>query len=101
MKLNKIAHSRSGDKGDYSLVTAIVYDQKDYEIIREKLTVALVKKKYGDLVEGTITRFECPNLGMLIFQMERALGGGVTRSLRHDGHGKNMSNAMMDIDLPD
>jgi len=101
MKLHNIAHSRSGDKGDISLVTAIVYDQKDYDFLRERLTIEVVKKKYGNLVEGQITRYECENLGMLIFEMERALGGGVTRSLRHDGHGKNMSNAMMDIELGD
>jgi hypothetical protein len=101
MKVHQIAHCRSGDKGDYSLVSVIVYDQKDYEKVRIELTVDLVRNKYGQLVQGKITRYELPKTGCFIFEMAHALGGGVTRSLRHDGHGKTMSYAMLDIDLPD
>jgi hypothetical protein len=33
--------------------------------------------------------------------MSGALGGGVTRSLALDPHGKSLSTALLDIDLPD
>ena len=99
MKVHKIAHCRSGDKGDFSLVSVIVYDMKDYQRILKHLTVDKVKKQYGDRVQGRIVRHEMPKIGACIFEMEHALGGGVVRTLRHDGHGKNVSYAMMEIEL--
>jgi hypothetical protein len=101
MKVHEIAHCRTGDKGDYSIVTAIVYDRKNYSFLKERLTAQKVKYLYRELAEGNVTRYECENTGMLIFEMERALGGGVTRSLRHDGHGKNLSNALMEFEMGD
>jgi hypothetical protein len=101
MKVHDIAHCRSGDKGDYSLVSVIVYDMKNYEKILKHLTVDKVKKQYGDRVQGKIVRHEMPKTGICIFEMEHALGGGVVRTLRHDGHGKNVSYAMLEIELPD
>ncbi len=100
MKVHEIAHCRSGDKGDYSLVSVIVYDMKDYDTVKNHLTVDLVKQQYGDRVQGAITRHELPKVGTFIFEMEHALGGGVVRTLRHDGHGKNVSFAMGEIELP-
>ena len=41
MKLLEIAHSRTGDKGDISNISVIAYDMKDYEFIKEKVTVEL------------------------------------------------------------
>jgi hypothetical protein len=35
------------------------------------------------------------------FVMEGALGGGVTRSLALDAHGKCLSSALLDLEIPD
>ena len=99
MKVHEIAHCRSGDKGDFSILAAIVYDRKNYSLLKERLTAQKVKTFFNELVAGNVTRYECENVGMLIFEMEHALGGGITRSLRHDGHGKNMSSALMEVEL--
>ncbi len=40
-------------------------------------------------------------LGALNFVMKDALGGGVTRSLSLDAHGKGLSSALLDLDLPE
>ena len=45
-------------------------------------------------------RYELPNLRALNFVIENALGGGVTRSLRQDMHGKSLSSLMLTIELP-
>ena len=37
----------------------------------------------------------------LNFVLEDALGGGVTRSLALDAHGKSLSSLMLNLDLPD
>lgn len=101
MKLREIAHSRTGDKGDYSVISVIAYDQKDYAKIEKELTPEVVAEKFKGIVKGKIVRYKVPNLGGLIFNMEHALGGGVTRSLALDAHGKCLCYVMLDVDLPD
>lgn len=79
MKLLEIAHSRTGDKGDISNISVIAYDMKDYEFIKEKVTVELVAKVFAGYCRGTVTRYELPKIGALNFVLTKTLGGGVTR----------------------
>ena len=65
MKLLEIAHSRTGDKGDISNISVIAYDMKDYEFIKEKVTVELVAKVFAGYCRGTVTRYELPKIGAL------------------------------------
>ena len=99
MKLWEIAHSRTGDKGNISNVSLIAYDIKNYELIKEKVTPDVVKEWFKDIVKGEVKRFELPQLGALNFVMYDALGGGVTRSLALDKHGKSLSSYLLDIDI--
>ena len=99
MKLREIAHSRTGDKGNISNISVIAYDAKDYDLLREQVTAERVKAHFAGVVEGSVVRYELPNLGALNFVMDQALGGGVTRSLALDAHGKSLSSALLDLDL--
>jgi len=99
MKLWEIAHSRTGDKGNISNVSLIVYDEKDYEYVKEKITEAAVKEHFKHIVKGEVKRYELPNAKALNFVMYDALGGGVTRSLAMDKHGKSLSSYLLDMDI--
>lgn len=99
MKLREIAHSRTGDKGDISNISVIAYKMEDYERIKQQLTSDKVKEWFSNIVQGEVVRYELPNLGALNFVMYRALGGGVTRSLSIDMHGKSLSSALLGIDI--
>lgn len=99
MKLLDIAHSRTGDKGNISNISLIVYDEKDYPLIKEKVTAEKVKEYFSDIVKGEIIRYELDNLRALNFVMYDALGGGVTRSLAIDKHGKSLSSALLEMEL--
>lgn len=99
MKLWEIAHSRTGDKGNISNVSLIAYDIKNYELIKEKVTPEVVKEWFKDIVKGEVKRYELPQLGALNFVMYDALGGGVTRSLALDKHGKSLSSYLLDIEI--
>lgn len=99
MKLLEIAHSRTGDKGNISNISLIVYDEKDYDLIFEKVTAEKVKEYFKDIVKGEVVRYELPNLGALNFVMDEALGGGVTRSLALDKHGKSLSSALLEMEI--
>ena len=99
MKLWEIAHSRTGDKGNISDISLIAYDQKDYELIREKVTADRVKKWFSGMVKGEVVRYELPTMGALNFVMYDALGGGVTRSLSMDKHGTGFSSYLLDMEI--
>ncbi|WP_304206812.1 hypothetical protein [Fusobacterium perfoetens] len=99
MKLLEIAHSRTGDKGNISNISLIAYDEKDYELLKEKVTAEKVKEYFKDIVHGEVVRYELPNLGALNFVMDKALGGGVTRSLALDKHGKSLSAALLEMEI--
>lgn len=99
MKLWEIAHSRTGDKGNISNVSLIAYDIKDYELLKEKVTLEVVKQWFKEIVKGEVVRYELPQLGAMNFVMYDALGGGVTRSLALDKHGKSLSSYLLDIDI--
>lgn len=99
MKLWDIAHSRTGDKGNISNLSLIVYDPKDYEMVCEKVTAEKVKAHFKGIVKGDVVRYELPNIYALNFVMQAALGGGVTRSLSVDMHGKGLSSYLLDMDI--
>ncbi len=101
MKLRQIAHSRTGDKGNTSSISVIAYDERDYPLLLRHVTPERVKALFDDLVAGDVTRYEIPSLGALNFVLRQALGGGVTRSLILDTHGKSLSSALLDLELPD
>ena len=99
MKLREIAHSRTGDKGNISNISVIAYDAKHYPLLLEQVTAARVKSHFAGVVQGEVVRYELPNLSALNFVMDQALGGGVTRSLALDAHGKSLSSALLDLDI--
>lgn len=101
MKLRDIAHSRTGDKGDTSNISLIAFDAADYPLLEAHVTADRVKALFAGIVHGEVTRYTIPGIGALNFVMRNALGGGVTRSLALDAHGKALASALLDLDVPD
>ena len=99
MKLREIAQSRTGDKGNISNVSVIAYDSKHYPLLLAQVTPTRVKAHFAGVVEGEVVRYELPKIFALNFVMDRALGGGVTRSLALDAHGKSLSSALLDLEI--
>jgi hypothetical protein len=99
VKLREIAHSRTGDKGDISNISLIAYDPENYDLIRRAVTAARVRAHFADIVHGEVVRYEMPTIGALNFVLRNALGGGVTRSLALDAHGKSLSSALLDMEV--
>ena len=101
MRLRAIAHSRTGDKGDTSNISVIAYDARDYPRLERHVTAERVRGLFSDFVRGEVVRYELPGLGALNFVMRGALGGGVTRSLALDAHGKCLGSAILDLEIPE
>ncbi|UCE39720.1 MAG: hypothetical protein JSW00_19575 [Thermoplasmata archaeon] len=99
MKLREIAHARSGDKGDILNISLIPYEEKDYEVLREKVTPEKVKEQFGSLVKGEVKRYDMDNIKAFNFVFHNALDGGITQSLRVDRHGKTLSFKLVDMEI--
>lgn len=103
VELTKLAHARSGDKGDTANVGVIALKDEIYPILVKEVTAEKVKAHFGEMVKGEVERFELPNLGALNFLLHESLGGGGTLSLMTDAQGKTFSTALlrMKIEIPD
>ncbi len=99
MRLKDIAHSRTGDKGDISNISLIAYKSEDYKILKEKVTTEVVKEYFKDICHGEVKRYEIDSIGALNFVLDKTLGGGVTRSLSLDKHGKSLSMALLEMEI--
>ena len=101
IRLYDIAHSRAGDKGDTSNISVIAYDEAGWKIIRDQLTPERVKAHLGRIVQGEVVRYVLPGISALKFVLGDTLGGGVTRTLALDAHGKCLSSVLLSLELPD
>lgn len=103
IELTKIAHARSGDKGDTANVGLIALKDEFYPILEREITAEKVKEHFGEMVKGEVERFELPNLKALNFLLHESLGGGGTLSLMTDAQGKTFSTALlrMKVELDD
>ena len=103
IKLNEIAHARSGDKGSNSNVGLMFKSPEMYEWAKDNLTPKLIKEHFQSIAKGEIVRYEMDNLLALNFILEDSLGGGGSESLLNDAQGKTHGQALllMEIDLPE
>ena len=103
VELLKLAHARSGDKGDTANVGVIALKDEFYPLLVREVTAEKVKEHFGEIVKGEVERFELPNLKALNFLLHESLGGGGTLSLMTDAQGKTFSTALlrMKIDIPE
>ena len=97
--LARIAHCRSGDKGDIANIGVIAFHPHHYPILLREVTAARVKAFFGARVAGPVERFELPNLGALNFLLHEALGGGGTLSLRVDAQAKTFGAALLRLEI--
>ena len=97
--LSKIAHTRSGDKGDTCNIGVIARAPEIYPWLKRTLTTAAVKRRFRGICRGTVERHEVPNLWALNFLLHESLGGGGTVSLRVDAQGKTLGAALLRMEI--
>jgi hypothetical protein len=103
VQLLRIAHARSGDKGDTANVGLSALRPELYPILVQQVTAERVQKHFAGICLGQVQRFELPNLSALNFLLHESLDGGGTLSLKADAQGKTYSAALlrMEIEVPD
>ena len=99
IQLTKLAHARSGDKGDTANVGLIALRDEFYPLLAREVTAARVKEHFKGICKGDVERYELPNLGALNFLLHESLGGGGTLSLMTDAQGKTFSTALLRMQI--
>jgi hypothetical protein len=101
--LHRIAHARSGDKGDASNVGLIANSPEAFQVILDQVTVERVQEHFRHVCRGRVERFEVPNLLALNFMLHDSLGGGGTESLQIDAQGKTHGQGLlqMEVEVPE
>jgi hypothetical protein len=98
--LIRLAHGRSGDKGDSANIGIIARRPEFAAVLRERLTPARVGAYFAHLCRGPVVRYELPGISGFNFLLGEALGGGGVLSLRNDPQGKAYAQMLLDLELP-
>jgi hypothetical protein len=99
--LRDICYIRSGDKGDTCTAGLIAMTPQDYPQLLRSVTPEKVKQLFGDWVQGEVDCYPMENIHAVVVVMQRALGGGATRTLRLDQTGKAMGHALLRLPVVD
>ena len=100
IRLGDLAHARSGDKGNRANIGVVADEEKTYQWLKEHLTAEGVAEYLKPLEVGKVERFELPKIRALNFVIDKALGGGASRSLRFDSQGKALGVALLEMKIP-
>ena len=100
MKLREVAHGSAGDKGRRVNISVIACAAADYPRLVREVTAERVRAHLAELIAGPVARYELPQLAALNFVLERPPGGGVTETLALDPHGKSLSAALLELEIP-
>lgn len=100
--LLRVAHGRSGDKGDMANIGIIARSDALYPVLLKNLTADTVRDYFAHVAKGKVSRYSLPGFNALNFTLENALGGGGVASLRYDPQGKAFAQMLLDIpvDVP-
>jgi hypothetical protein len=103
VKLQHVAHARSGDKGDTSNIAVFAYTPALYPLLVDQLTPERFKAHYRGAIRGEVIRYPVDAIHAINFVCHGALGGGVSRSLCLDNYGKALSAAILgfEIEVPE
>jgi len=95
----RIAHGRTGDKGNRSNISVIAWEPVFYPLLVAQVGEAEVRRLFGFRRPSRVTRYELPRLHALNFVIDDVLDGGVNDSLNLDSHGKSLSFLLLDMQV--
>jgi hypothetical protein len=101
--LHRVAHGRTGDKGDRSNISVIALRPEIYDVLVTEVTEQRVAALFAHRHPSAVKRYLLPRIGAMNFVIDNVLDGGVNGSLNLDTHGKTLAFLLLDmaIDVPD
>ncbi|HSB99617.1 MAG TPA: acyclic terpene utilization AtuA family protein, partial [Burkholderiaceae bacterium] len=95
--LVKLAHGRSGDKGDISNIGLVARRPEWLPLLWQRVTPEVVQGYFAHLAKGRVERFLLPGIDAINFMLHDALDGGGPASGRFDPLGKGMAQMLLDM----
>lgn len=95
--LYRLAHGRTGDKGNRSNISVIAWDAALYAALVDQLTEAAVAAHFSHRRPSRVQRYLLPHLQAMNFVLDGVLDGGVNDALNLDTHGKALSYWLLDM----
>ncbi len=95
--LYRLAHGRTGDKGNRSNISVIAWQPHLWPVLVEQVTEQRVAKQFTYRHPTRVTRYLLPGLFAMNFVLDDVLDGGVNDSLNLDSHGKALSFLLLDL----
>lgn len=89
--LYRLAHARTGDKGNRSNISLIAYDARHFPLLVEQVTEERVAAHFAYRAPTVVVRYVLPKIAAMNFVLDDVLDGGVNDSLNLDMHGKALS----------
>ncbi|MDH1704102.1 AtuA-related protein [Comamonas terrigena] len=90
LPLYRLAHGRTGDKGNRSNISVIAYHPALWELVHSQVTADAVRALFADRQPGQVTRHVLPRLQAMNLVLDDVLDGGVNDALNLDSHGKTL-----------
>jgi hypothetical protein len=97
--LYRLAHARSGDKGNRLNVAVVCRNPVFFAVLAEELTAERVAEVFASRRPSAANRYELPKLFAFNFVLDDVLEGGVNSSLGLDGHGKTLSFLLLAMSI--
>ncbi|MBL7249902.1 hypothetical protein ACLD02_17475 [Alloalcanivorax sp. C16-2] len=98
--LYRLAHCRTGDKGDIANIAVVAWNDDCYGVLLDQLTVARVGEWFEDRAPTCVLRYTLPGLRAFNLVLEGVLDGGVNGALNLDAHGKGLSFLLLEMPVP-
>ena len=97
--LRRLAHGRTGDKGDRCSISVIAFKDELWPLLVEQVTEEAVAGQFAFRGPKRVARYLLPRLGAMNFVIDGVLDGGVNDALNLDSHGKALSFLLLDMGL--
>lgn len=95
--LDRLAHGRTGDKGNRSNISVIAWHPALWEVLVEQVTEAAIAERFAQRQPSQVRRYLLPTLKAMNIVLDDVLDGGVNDSLNLDSHGKALSYWLLDM----
>ncbi len=97
LPLYRVAHGRTGDKGNRSNISVIAWHPDLWPVLLEQVTEAAVAQQFAHRRPQRVVRYLLPRLHAMNFVLDEVLDGGVNDALNLDSHGKALSFLLLDL----
>lgn len=97
--LYRLAHGRTGDKGNRSNISVIAWAPELYPLIVAQITDDAIVQAFAHRRPSRVQRHLLPNLHAMNVVLDDVLDGGVNDALNLDSHGKSLSFLLLELPL--